>query len=339
MKLVVAGFGSVGRGLISLILERSLWRELRVVAVIDSRGAAVEPAGFSGRGLEELLSLPRGGVSRASTGRPGWGLEEVLDHVDADVLVELTPSDYETGGPGLRHVRAALARGLHVVTANKGPLVVAGDELIREARARGLELRFRATVMGGTPLIPLVAAIRHSVLEVEGVLNASTNFLLSRVEEGASFSEALEEARGLGVLEADPRLDLEGVDPAAKLCILALVLGHRLKLEEVVREPLGPGVEGEVREAGARGLKVRYVAHLEARGRVRGEVRLRRMPPGDALAMAKGLENIVKVRTRENEVVLKGLGGGGRATAEGVLEDILAVYENLFKPRALTERA
>ena len=340
MRIVIAGFGSVGRSLVSHIVERGLYEKFRIVAVLDSKGAALNFEGFRKGELRELLSTPRGGASTLEkAGRPGYTLIDVLAEVPADVLVELTPSDYETGGAGLSHIRTALHYGLHVVTANKGPLVVAGKSLLEEAETRRVKLKFRATVMGGTPLIPLISSLRHSLVELEGVLNASTNYLITRVEEGATFDEAFEEALRLGVLEADPTLDLGGIDPAAKLCILALVLGRELRLSEIERDEVGEGIEEAVATASSKRVKLRYVATLHLEDGVWGEVRLKEVKAGDLLASVKGLENGVKLRTCENEVFMKGLGGGGRATAEGVLEDLMDIYEEGFKgPNTLATR-
>ena len=147
------------------------------------------------------------------------------------------------------------------------------------------------------------------------------------MEEGAPYRQVVKEAMGLGVLEADPSLDLEGVDPAAKLSIIALTLGLDVPLEAVERESLADRADSYIEKARIKGLKVRYVARLSLLGGLKCEVRLNALQPDNPLARIRGVDNAVIIRTFENNILVKGKGGGGRVTAEGVLEDILSILD------------
>ncbi|RLE79995.1 MAG: hypothetical protein DRJ51_06675 [Thermoprotei archaeon] len=328
-KLVVVGFGSVGRSLVRIILERGYLDRLKIVSVIDSKGAVVSKEGLSESVIRLLIERPRGAVSSIDRwGYPGLNLKGVLDLVEADIIVELTPSNYRSGEPGITHLELALSRGIDVVTANKAPIALRGLDLIEEFAKRSLKILYRATVMGGTPLIPTLASIRHSVREVRGILNATTNFILtSMLEERISFKEALDKAIKEGVAEADPSLDVDGWDVAAKLTVIVVTLGRKLKLSSVERVSLRTVSLEEVLNEAEKGRVIKYLAELNLSEGIVARVKPAPVDRSSALARVRGFRNGVIIRTPENEIYLEGLGGGGRATAEAVLEDILALME------------
>ncbi|MEZ0394221.1 MAG: homoserine dehydrogenase [Desulfurococcaceae archaeon] len=331
--VLVAGFGSVGRALARAVAMRSKYIELRhavqlkVVGVVDSRGAAIKPEGFTDYELLKLAELPRGGVSSfQGYGRPGLNAAEALELLSPDALAELTPANYETGEPGLSHVLAALRAGCHVVTSNKAPLVKAFARIMDEARRRGLSVRYRATVMGGSPFMEALLGVRsHEVVEVRGLLNATTNYVLTLMQERRiDMGTAVRHAQAVGVAEADPSLDLAGVDAAAKLVIISWTIGRPIGLEEVRRR----SVEGlkleELLGALARGKVVKQVAYLNP---TRGEAYVEpvELEASDPLASISGTTNAVKVVTDATEFFFVGKGGGGVETAHSVLDDLIAV--------------
>jgi homoserine dehydrogenase len=162
--------------------------------------------------------------------------KKILDAQLIDLLVEFTPTNKETGEPGVTHIRQALQNGIHVTTGNKGPVLVAWEELSRLARDRGLLLGVGCTTGGA---LPSVIAGREAMAGAEislteGILNGTTNFILSRMESGLAYEEALREAQASGIAEADPRMDVEGWDTAVKLLILAkIVMQGSLSLKDV----------------------------------------------------------------------------------------------------------
>lgn len=332
------GFGGVGRELARLIalrageVERFYGVRVRVVAVVDSRGAAVCPRGFERYELLRLAETPRSAAASGPCGRPGAGVDEVYSEAAPSIHVEATPPNYETGEPGLGHAFKALREGASFVTANKAPLALRFWDLVGEAAARGLYLGYKATVMAGTPLVSLLRGLRGYDLQAfEGVLNATTNYILTLMHERlVSMDEALEAAVLEGVAEPDPRVDLEGWDPAAKLVIAVNTLGYRLSLGDVSREPLRVGLE-EVLAASRRGSVLRYVAEFRPREGL-AAVRVREVGADSFLAQARGTFNAVRVDVGVNEIRLAGRGGGVDVTAHALLNDVIEAVRGWMPP-------
>jgi homoserine dehydrogenase len=306
MSVLLFGFGGVGRTYAELLYERT---DLRIAAVFDSRGGACSKDGFTRSEIRRLLEAPRGGVATSGVGRAVTP-DEALDF--CHVVVDVSPPNYETGEPSLTLYRKALSRGLAVVTANKAPLALAFSEIA------GKRLYYKATVMAGTPLVDLLKGLPpQTVLRVRGILNGSTNYILTRVyKDGVPFEAALEEARRLGVLEPDPRLDLEGVDAAAKLVIIAGTAGMPLRLADVTRKPLAP-----------LGPVTRYVALADLVER-RASVEPVRLSPDDPLHVDYTM-NAVEITTDANAIIVKGKGAGRLETAYALLNDTLRAVGRL----------
>ncbi|GAB6148091.1 homoserine dehydrogenase [Stetteria hydrogenophila] len=324
-RLAIIGFGGAGRELARLLALKSDEMDrlgVKVVAVADSRGAAICPRGFTGYELLKLAETPRSQVSSGPCGRPGAGVDEVYDETAPTIHVEVTPSDYETGEPGLSHAFKALRSGASFVTANKAPLALRFWDIVSEAASRGLYLGYSATVMAGTPLVSLLRGLRGCELRsFEGILNATTNYVLTVMQEKlVPLEEALEEAKAVGVAEPDPSLDLEGWDAAAKLVIVANTLGYKLTLGDVRRRPLNVSL-GDVVSAMRRGRVVKYVARFTPGGAA--EVAPVEVEQGSFLAQARGTENAVTIDVGFNVVKLAGRGGGVDATAHALLADII----------------
>jgi homoserine dehydrogenase len=240
-RLLLHGLGNVNSRVLRILCDKKELLNSRyglaplIVGAVDSQGAAWDPQGLD---PQEIAALKGAGQSVAGhpAGRSGIGGMELLDQIETDVLLEASPLNLETGQPGLGCIRAALSRGTHVVTANKGPLVLAYQELVALARANGAQIRYSATVGGGLPAVnvgqrDLAGA---TVLRLEGILNLTTHYILTQMSTGVSFEQALAQAQAEGHAEADARLDVEGWDAAAKLVILAnAVLGQPTALTDV----------------------------------------------------------------------------------------------------------
>ncbi|MGC9398941.1 MAG: homoserine dehydrogenase [Anaerolineae bacterium] len=273
VRIVLIGLGNLGRRFCEVLLvkdellRRRYELALRVVGAADSRGAAYDPAGLD---LNEVVRLKSAGSTVADyprRGRRDWDSPTLVANADADILLEASPVNLEQGAePGLTCVRTALERGMHVATPNKGPLVVAFDELHDLAAAHGVQLRFDGTVAGGLPAINVGARdLRGAVIErLEGVLNLTTGYVMDLLADGASWNEARSRAREAGVLEGDGRWDLEGWDAAAKLLILAnAVLGQHLRLADVPRVGVFDVDVAELRAAQERGERYRLLARAD----------------------------------------------------------------------------
>ncbi|WFO75415.1 hypothetical protein J4526_00470 [Desulfurococcaceae archaeon MEX13E-LK6-19] len=333
LDIAIVGFGSVGRNLAKLLVHKKEFIEkkynivVNVVAVMDSKGAVVKENGLSPYELLKLSELPRSSICLYKPyGIPNAGLKDVYARILPDVHVELTPSNYTNGEPGLSHIMYALEHGVNVVSSNKAPFVLEYDKIMEASLRKNLIVKFKATVMAGTPLIDLLMGLKgYEVEVVEGILNGTTNFILTEMHENlVSFSDALKKARVLGIAEANPDLDVKGFDAAAKLVIISNILGTPIRLSDVVREDLSRIDLRDVYNAIKNGMVIKFIARLHVADR-KGSVRVEKIPRSNILASVNGTLNCVVVKTDVNTITVIGKGAGGVETAHAVLDDILSI--------------
>jgi homoserine dehydrogenase len=293
-RLALVGFGHVGRAFARLLLrQREILRDEHgidavVTAVLTRRhGWARDDRGLD---LETLL---------ASDALPQRDSPPLIAALSADVLVEVSTLDARTGQPALQHVRDALRSGMHVVTANKGPIAHAYRELVALARERDRALRFEATLADDLPVFNLVryALPTARVVRLRGIVNSTTNYILSEVARGSSFAGALAEAKRLGIAERDPSNDLDGWDAAAKATILAnVLLGARVGIGDVERERITPAVGEKAAAAARRGKRVRPIVTVTSERLASAPATLERDDPlfaVDGFSMALEVETDV----------------------------------------------
>jgi homoserine dehydrogenase len=320
------GFGTVGQGLAQALAEKRDFLEERglefdIVAVADSRSSVIDVGG-----LDPMSLIER----KRSSGRVGESQQGALDlvrEVDSDVVVEVTPGNPKDGEPALSHIREALRLSRHVVSANKMPLALHFAELTNMAKA-GVALRYSACVGGGIPMLETGIACREAeeIVGIEGVLNATSNFILTKMQdEGSDYLAALREAQSLGYAESDPSLDVDGFDAAAKLVILANhVMGRNLTLKDV--RPMR-GIRDltlrDVRRARSKGKTIRPLATMSKTA----EVGPKEVDPRSPLNVF-GATNVVVFRCEDSgERVVAGASGGGVATSRAVLRDLVAIAQ------------
>lgn len=327
-RLALLGFGNVGHALARLLRRKSgelrdrYGLEWRITGLASRRlGWLVSPEGFD---LPNVLAgaPPRDGAFR----RPS--LQDWLEASRAEVLFEMTSLNAETGQPAVDHLRAALENGLHAITANKGPIVHAYPQLRDLARSRDRQFLFESTVMDGAPIFSLfrenLPAAR--LLRFRGVLNSTTNFILTEIEGGSSFDEAVQRAQAIGIAETDPGADIDGWDAAVKVCALVIVLMDTpLKTSQVAPEGIRALAEEAVRAARAEGMPFKLVCQAERVGdSVRASVRPEQVSADDPLASVRGTSSMVHFELD----VLPGLtvvehNPGPETTAYGLLADFL----------------
>lgn len=328
LNLCLLGFGNVGRALIELLLAKR--EEIRERYGIEWHitGVASRNIGWlawpEGLGGAELLSSET--ISRASR---ATSINEWLTSARADLLFEVTSLNPLTGEPAISHVRAALEMGAHVVTANKGPVAHAYHELKRLAEERGRRFMFEATAAHCLPIFSLFRENLPAaeVLGFSGILNSTTNIILEEMERGRTFEEGVEHAQALGITETDPSYDVDGFDTAVKVCAVANVLmGVRLKLEEVRREGIRGLEASRVRSARLEGAPFKLVARASRAddGRVTASVRPEQVPLTDLFATVSGSSLIAHFELD----VIGGLSLMGhrpdlRSTAYGLLADFI----------------
>ena len=339
LRILLSGFGNVGRAFTRRILDREkelLKRyntALVVVGIVDSKGAAVNVQGFSNKELFELLNMPRGHVSDMRYyGRPNMTTVDVLNDVDVDVLVEVTPSNYETGNPGLKNVLTAINKGVHVVLANKAPLALKFGYIMDIARSKGVMVGYKATVMAGTPLIDMLqyGLVAQHVKSIEGILNASTNYILTVMhKEGITLKEAICKAMKLGILEPDYVLDVDGWDPAAKLVIIVnTILKSSYSIRDVVRKSLREVKISDIEEAKRRGEVVKYLAIARIRNReAKLIIKPQSLPQKHSLTKVNGTYNGILIKTDINDIFVSGKGAGPIETASVMISDLVKLAE------------
>jgi len=268
--------GNVGRRFLELLTDRHetlrnrLGLELTLIGAADTSGVAICPTGLDPEPVVRLKVRGQGVADYPHWGKPRVPALEMVQTTEADLLLEASPANLQDGQPGLSCVEAALSRGMHVVTANKAPLVLAYSRLLASAEAHRVQLRFDATVTGGLPAInlgqrDLAAAEIH---RLESVPNLTTNYILTRMaQDGLSYDEALAHAQAAGHAETDPSLDVEGWDAANKLVILAhSVLDYPATLADVTVEGITDITIGTLQQAIAEGKRVKLVAAAERDG-------------------------------------------------------------------------
>ena len=332
----MVGFGNVGQALARLLIRKAgLLRQqfdttCTVTGIATLRhGMAINPAGID---LGRALSLVQSGASltELSSQPIPASLLEFIRTCPADILFENSPVNHHSGQPAIDHLKAALECGMHAITANKGPVVHAFDELIGLATSRGHRFMFESTVMDGAPIFSLFRGSLPAadLLGFRGILNSCTNLLIGLMEEGKTFDEAVEYARLIGITETDPSADIDGWDAAIKVAALATVLmGAPLKPDQVDRSgirAISPAMIAEARQAGERWKLV--CSARRTPGGVEGRVAPERIPAGSPLYSVNGTSSFVQFELD----VLPGLGilegnPGPETTAYGLLADMINV--------------
>jgi homoserine dehydrogenase len=339
LRIWLVGFGTVGRWLARTLDSQAERLAARYGSSFTVVGLANARDGFiydgDGLDLHSGLALASGGRSIAEQPRVRrWpSAIDGLRATEADVLVEVTASPPAGGEPGYAHMREALQRGIPVVTSNKWPVALHGVELAELARDRGVAFRAESTVMSGTPLLgALVDGLAGAIpIALRGLLNATANFILSRMAEGKPYEDALAEAQRAGLAERDPAADVEGDDAVAKLMILsALVFGRQLRREQVACRGIA-GIDRREIDQAAGGARLKHVATLDwsepdGAGDVTARVEPELVRAGDPLASIEGTTNAVVFRASPiGQVTIIGPGAGPQLAGQGVLSDLIAV--------------
>jgi homoserine dehydrogenase len=343
-RIGIVGCGTVGRGLLEILerkaaaLEAESGFQARIVAIADKvKGTLVSPQGLDLKKILKALNqgLPLASAEPEAALPHGPAAAGVIASCPADIILELTPTDLRTGEPATEHIRTALRTGKHVVTTNKGPVALHLREL-RELAARKKRLfRFEGAVMSGTPIFTLAERgfAGNTLREFSGILNGTTNYILSRMETAdLEYAAALDEARALGYAEADPTADVEGFDALAKVVILAnVLLDAGLKPADLKPKGISGITRDMVRAAKAEGLRYKLVgfARRLPNGTAAG-VGPRTLPLTDPLAGVMGARNALTFDLDLlGPVTIQGPGAGRLETGQAVLQDLLAIHREL----------
>ncbi len=319
MRIALIGYGSVGKAFARLLEKQRKRFPFRITAIQTRKCTAYDPKG-----------LPI---------EPTWGppatVPEFLDRAEPEVVIEITSLNPVDGEPAISHIRAAFARGLPVITANKGPIAHAYAALRAEAAARHILFRFESTVMDGSPVFNLVRNNLPGVTieGVSGVLNSTTKVVLAEMAQGRSLADGIRLAQEMGIAEADPAYDIDGWDAAAKTAALANVLMDANVTPQMVdRTGIGAITPEEIQAAAAAGFVITLVsrAKREADGSLTLTTRPERLPEDDLLANVDGTSNVLLLHTD-----LMGTQGivsvtpGVEQTAYGLFADLVDIAQQL----------
>lgn len=255
---------------------------------------------------------------------------DIVNNVEADVLVETTASNYKDAEPGMSHIVTAMKRGMHVISVNKGPLALAFPSLMELATYNRVLFRFSGTVGGGTPILDYAKnSLRgEQITSFAGILNGTTNYILTNMARGMSFDKALNDARSKGYVEADESLDLDGLDAAAKLVILAnWVMGMKVTLPDIKRTGIRNVTVKDIKEAARKKAAVKLIASCNKDLTVAP----RNVPIDDPLCVNGTLNAISFTSEHSGTQTIIGRGAGGTETASSILRDLLDIRKEIAR--------
>ena len=333
MRLLLIGFGTVAQGLAELLLEKDkelrekYGLDLKVVGISDMlKGSAYAPDGID---LAQALKLAKAGKKLDELpGKFDGDALAMIEAAEADMMVEVTYTDIKTGEPATSHIRAALNKGMHVTTTNKGPVALYYQDLARLAADKGVKFLYEGTVISGTPLLNLIRETLAGsyITEMKGILNGTTNYILSEMEEGQPYDDVLKRAQELGYAEAVPDADVLGWDALAKVTILAnTVFGVDVKPDAFPCKGITEISADMIAEAKARGKRYKLIGKVWRDGdSVKGSVGPEEMDLSHPLAGVMGATNAVTISTDTlSDVTIVGPGAGRVETGYSVLIDII----------------
>jgi homoserine dehydrogenase len=335
MRMILVGFGVVGQSFLNLLklrhdeLASTYGVRPRIVAIVDKGGAAINERGLD---MENMLKVKKetGTVSKVlDKGFPSLSAKEVIEKTEAEIVIEVTPTDIESGEPGLTHIETSIKSGKHVITTNKGPLALALPALMDLADYNGVYLRFSGTVGGGIPILDLgrKCLIGDRIISIRGILNGTTNYILTEMsEKNIDFNEALRRAQELGYAEKDPSLDIDGFDTACKLVIMAnWIMGKKVTLKDVKINGIRHVTLKELINADKKGKTIKLIGYIN-----KGlEVKPTEISKRDVLCVHGTLNAVTFVSEFVGEGTIMGRGAGGMETASAILRDLIDIKTNL----------
>lgn len=335
MRIILCGFGVVGQNLAKLLDSRSedLYARFglkpRIVGVTDRKGSAQESSGLD---LTRLIEVKKkfGSVKKYGNGKNKQTGLDLINNLDADVLVETTTSNYKDAEPGMSHITSAMKQGLHVISVNKGPLALAFPSLMELATYNQVLLKFSGTVGGGTPILDYAKnSLRgERISSFAGILNGTTNYILTNMANGMTFESALQDAKKKGYVEEDESLDLDGLDAAAKLVILAnWIMDFKVTLPDIKRIGIRKVTTSDIQKASKNNCALKLIASCNKDLIVSPkEISL-----NDPLCVNGTLNAISFTSEHSGTQTIIGRGAGGIETASSILRDLLDIRQEISK--------
>ena len=325
-RILLVGYGIIGRGVAKTLSEKRLYLkkkhgvDISINGICEINGCLLDEKGID---MKTALEKP---INKL----PGFSKTKTLDTIKdfpADIIVELTPGNIKNGEPGLSHIMAALSSGKSVATSNKAPFAVAYDKIMGEASKQNQKVRFEATVGGAIPIMNLMdfCLQANRVDSAYGILNGTTNYILSKMsEEGVALDSALKEAQSLGYAEPDPTYDIEGIDSAAKVVILAnALLERKVSFKDVKVTGITEITSEAVELAKKHGYAIKLVGDIQQL-----EVSPRLIPESHPLNVSGSLNALMLNTDVARDITLVGRGAGARETSSSIVSDIVSIAKH-----------
>lgn len=328
------GFGVVGQSFVKLLLSHStdLYNDYgikpKVVACADNGGIITCDQGLD---LDRLLNVKKKKKSVIHYGAKGNSSEilDVIENIDAEVVIELTPTNIVDGEPGKNHIISAMKSGKNVITVNKGPLALEFPSLMELAEYNRIAFKFSGTVGGGTPILEFAKRCLKGdrIISFEGILNGTTNYILSKMYEGLNFSEALQDASEKGYAEKDPTLDIDGYDAVAKLVIASnFLMNMKSTMKDVRRQGIRDVKPSQVLNERKKGNAIKLIASCDGKNLV---VKPKPVSMKDPICVDGILNAITFTCQHSGQQTIIGKGAGGMETASAILRDLIDIRSTI----------
>jgi homoserine dehydrogenase len=324
------GFGVVGQSFVKLLLSHStdLYNDYgikpKVVACADHKGIVSCNQGLD---LDRLLNVKKKkrSVIQYGSNTDTCGILDVIENIDAEVVIELTPTNITNGEPGKTHIIAAMKSGKNVITVNKGPLALEFPSLMELAEYNRIAFKFSGTVGGGTPILEFAKRCLRGdrIISFEGILNGTTNYILSKMYEGLNFTQALRDASEKGYAEKDSTLDIDGYDAVAKLVIASnLVMNMKSTMSDVVRTGIRDVQPTRVMNERKKGNAIKLIASCDGKNLV---VKPKPVSIKDPICVDGILNAVTFTCQHSGQQTIIGKGAGGMETASSILRDLIDI--------------
>ena len=335
MRIILCGFGVVGQSLAKLLESRGedLYARYglkpRIIGVFDSNGSAIDASGLD---ITRLIEIKKkyGTVKKYANTKTDVSGIQMINELEAEVLIETTASNYKDAEPGMSHIINAMKHGMHVISVNKGPLALAFPSLMELATYNHVIFRFSGTVGGGTPILDYAknSLKGERIISFDGILNGTTNYILTNMTNGMSFKDALNDAKKRGYVEADESLDLDGLDAAAKLVILAnWIMGMKVTMPEIKRIGIRKIDSNDIKKAAVNNSAIKLIASCD-NGLV---VKPKELPFDNPLCVSGTLNAISFTSEHSGTQTIIGRGAGGIETASSILRDLIDIRNEIVK--------
>ena len=334
VKVVYVGFGIVSQGLAEIILDNNSvlplveTEEIQTVGILDTmKGSKIDASGINMH--EVLLNAKEGDYSMLTD--TIFDIPKAIQEINADILIEASFTDIKTGQPAISHIEAALKSNKHVVTTNKGPFAVAYKQIFNLAELLKKNVAIEGTVMSGTPIINVLnnGLLGSDITAVSGIMNGTSNYILSKMELGMSYSDALSQAQQLGYAEADPTSDVEGLDTLAKVMILAnVVFDEQLFQEQIEVKGISNITLLDVKESSSKNERWKLIGSVWKynNGKVHGSVSPKLIPINDSLYGISDATNALKITSNIlGDITIVGVGAGKIETGFALYNDIISI--------------